>query len=70
MEPFERNEKRALIVRESDTYYAMTFSGCELGGSTIGGTNRAALERYARKHGYTPDYRDGRPAPFKVTHGL
>jgi hypothetical protein len=58
---FEPNALRATITRTADKYYVLLIEERE-----IGGTNRAALERYARTQGYTADYHDGRPKELKA----
>ena len=63
---FKPNPKRSVIIRTSDKYYVLRFP-C---GREIGGPDKAALARYSRGEGFTPDYTDERPKPMKIGHGL
>ena len=62
----------AYAVQESETYYALHFQDNQE--RVIGGTNKAALERYARKEGYRIANYLGYPKYQKtksiLSHGL
>ncbi len=62
MPTFQPNPNRALVERFGEQNYSVTLPS----GHTVGASTRAAAERYARRHGCTPEYVDRRKPRLKV----